>query len=179
MKRTIVNPVIKDTATFVQTAKDSNSKVSELEILLMPGGGNILHYHKTYSETFIALEGDLGLKLARNEIKILKAGEHYTVQPMQLHCFFNPTGKQIKFRIRIEPGHEGFENFLRILYGLAADGLTDRKSIPKNLTHTALLLTMSDMNAPGLLTWMYPLLKWMAKRAKARGEEQRLLAQYC
>ena len=61
MKRTIINPVIKDIATFVQTAKDSNSKVSELEILLMPGGGNTLHYHKTYSETFIAVDGDLGL----------------------------------------------------------------------------------------------------------------------
>ncbi len=29
MKRTIINPVIKDIATFVQTAKDSGSKVSE------------------------------------------------------------------------------------------------------------------------------------------------------
>jgi mannose-6-phosphate isomerase-like protein (cupin superfamily) len=177
MKRTIVNPVIKDTATFVQTAKESN--VSELEILLMPGGGNTPHYHKTYSETFIAVDGELGLRLAMDEVKILKPGERYTVHPMQLHCFFNPSGKQIKFRIVIEPGHEGFENSLRILYGLAADGLTDKKSIPKNLTHTALVVTMSDMNAPGLLTWMFPLLKWIAMRAKVRGVEQRLLEQYC
>ena len=179
MKRTIVNPVIKDTATFLRTAKESNTKVSEIEILLMPGGGNPLHYHKTYSETFIAVDGELGLKLGGNNIKVLKPGERYTVQPRQLHCFFNPTGQQIKFRILIEPGHEGFENSLRILYGLAADGLTDKKSIPKNMMHTALVVTMSDMNAPGLLTWIFPLLKWIARRARARGVEQRLLEQCC
>lgn len=179
MKRTIVNPVIKDIATFVVTAKESDAKVSELEIALMPGGGNILHYHKTYSETFIAVNGELGLRLARNEVKILKPGERYTVKPMQLHCFFNPGGNEIKFRIRIEPGHEGFENSLRILYGLAADGLTDKKSIPKKLTHTALILNMSDMNGPGLLTWIFPLLKWIANRPHAKVEQQRLIAQYC
>jgi len=179
MKRTIFNPVIKDTATFLQTARESNSKVSEIEIALMPGGGNRLHYHKTYSETFVAVDGELGLKIGKGETKILKPGERFTVKPMQLHRFFNPTAKPIKFNILIEPGHEGFENSLRILYGLAKDGLTDKESIPKKLTHTALVVTMSDMNAPGLLTWIFPLLKYLASRAKAKEEEQRLLAQYC
>jgi mannose-6-phosphate isomerase-like protein (cupin superfamily) len=178
MKRTIINPIIKDIATFVQTAKESGSKVSEIEIVLMPGGGNTLHYHKTYSETFIADDGDLGLRL-KDELKVLKPGESYTVKPMELHAFFNPTGRRIKFKIKIEPGHEGFENSLRILYGLAADGLTNNKSIPKNITHTALLINMSDMNAPGFLTWIFPLLRWIAKGAEARREEQRLIRQYC
>lgn len=177
MKRTIVNPVIRDVATFLQTARESKSKLSELEITLMPGGGNPLHYHKTYSETFVAVEGELGLRLGKEQTLILKPGETFTVKPMQLHCFFNPTDQKIKFNIRIEPGHEGFENSLRIIYGLAADGLTNKDSIPKSLTHTALVVTMSDMNAPGLLTWIYPLLTWIAKRAK--GEEQRLKAKYC
>ena len=178
MKRTIVNPIIKDIATFVQTAKESDSHVSEIEIVVMPGGGNILHYHKTYSETFIAVEGELGVKL-KDGFKILKPGESYTVKPMELHAFFNPGGRPVKFKILIEPGHEGFENSLRILYGLAADGLTDNKSLPKSLTHTALLLNMSDMNAPGFLTWIFPLLRWIAKGEKAKREEQRLMQQYC
>ena len=52
MKRTIVNPIIKDTVTFLQTSQESGGKITEGEITLMPGGGNPLHYHKTYSETF-------------------------------------------------------------------------------------------------------------------------------
>ena len=179
MKRTIVNPVIKDTATFLQTARESNSKVSEIEITLMPGGGNRLHYHKTYSETFVPVDGELGLRLGKNETRILKPGERFTVKPVQLHCFFNPTGNTIKFNILIEPGHEGFENSLRILYGLAEDGLTDNQSIPRKLTHTALILTMSDMNAPGPLTWMYPFFKWLASGTKAKNEQKRLMALYC
>jgi quercetin dioxygenase-like cupin family protein len=179
MKRTIVNPVIKDVATFLRTARESNAKVSELEITLMPGGGNRLHYHKTYSETFTAVDGELGLRLGKNESRILKPGERFTVKPMQLHCFFNPTINPIKFNILIEPGHEGFENSLRILYGLAKDGLTDSQSIPKKLMHTALVVTMSDMNAPGFLTWIYPFLKWLASGTKAKNEQKRLLAQYC
>ncbi len=179
MKRTIVNPIIKDTATFLQTARDTKKKLTEIEITLEPGGGNVLHYHKTYSETFTAVDGELGIRLGKNEKKILKPGESFTVQPMQLHCFFNPGKTRISFNIKIEPGHEGFENSLRILYGMASDGLTDKNSIPKSLTHTAVIVEMSDMNAPGLLTWIAPVLKWLSERAKSNGTYQRLIAQYC
>ena len=65
MKRTIVNPIFNDVVTFLQTAEESGGKISEAEITLMPGGGNPLHYHKTYSETFTAMDGDLGLKLEK------------------------------------------------------------------------------------------------------------------
>jgi len=179
MKRTIVNPVIKDSVTFIQTAEESGGKVSEAEITLMPEGGNPLHYHKTYSETFTAIEGDLGLKLGKKDTKILKPGESHTVEPMSLHSFFNPTQKEIKFNVKMKPGHTGFENSLRILYGLAADGLTNKKSIPKSLKHTAIIVCMSDMNAPGLLTLLFPLLKRMSMKAKTNGEEQKLIAKYC
>jgi quercetin dioxygenase-like cupin family protein len=179
MKRTIVNPMIKDTVTFLQTAEESGGKISEAEITLMPGGGNPLHYHKTYSETFMAIEGEVGLNLGKQGKKILKEGETYTVEPMSLHGFFNPTDKVIKFNVSLRPGHTGFENSLRILYGLAADGLTDKKSIPRSLKHTAIILCMSDMNLPGLFTVLFPLLKLIARRAKASGEEQRLIDKYC
>jgi mannose-6-phosphate isomerase-like protein (cupin superfamily) len=179
MKRTIDNPVIRDQATFLLTSAESGGTCSKLEITLMPGGGNPLHYHKTYAETFFAVEGDLGLRTGRHETRILKPGESFTVEPMMLHSFFNPGSSQVRFRIEIRPGHEGFENSLRILYGMAGDGLTNRKSIPRSLVHTALIVCMSDMNAPGLLTVMYPLLKRIASTKKARAEEQRLLERYC
>jgi mannose-6-phosphate isomerase-like protein (cupin superfamily) len=179
MKRTIVNPVIKDSVTFLKTSQESDQKVTEIEITLAPGGGNTLHYHKTYSETFTAMDGELGLKLGKTEQKILKPGESFTVPPMQLHCFFNPGNQPIRFQAKIQPGHEGFENTLRILYGMAADGLTDSKSIPKNIMHTAVIVHMSDMNAPGLLTWISPILSWLNNRAKTKGIDQQLIARYC
>lgn len=180
MKKTIVNPVIKDVATFLKTSAESGGKVSEIEFTLMPGGGNVLHYHKTYSETFTAVHGELGLKLGKSQEQvILKPGESYTVQPMQLHCFFNPGKEELRFNTKITPGHQGFENSLRILYGLAEDGMTDKNSIPKSLSHTAVVVCTSDMNVPGFLTFIFPLLKWIYKRAQSSGEERRLIARYC
>ncbi len=179
MKRTIINPIIKDTVTFLQTAEESGNAITEADITLMPGGGNPLHYHRTFSETFTALEGDLGIKLGKKATRILRPGESYTVEPMSLHSFFNPTEQEIKFNVKLRPGHTGFENSLRIIYGLAGDGLTDNKSVPKSLKHTAIIVCMSDMNLPGIFTLLFPLLKRMAARAKSRGEEQKLIDQYC
>lgn len=179
MKRKIVNPVIKDTATFIKTARDSNGEVSEIDFTLMPGGGNPLHYHKTYSETFTAIEGELGVKTNKKTKKILKPGETFTVPANQVHSFFNPGQKEIKFKVEIKPGHEGFENSLRILYGMAGDGLTNKKAIPKSLKHAAIIACMSDMRIPGFLDLIFPILQRVARKAKERGEEQQLIKKYC
>ncbi len=98
---------------------------------------------------------------------------------MTLHSFFNPTEQEIKFNVRLTPGRTGFENSLRIIYGLASDGLTDNNTIPKSLTHTAIIVCMSDMNLPGLFTWLFPVFKFIAKQARANGEEQKLIDKYC
>ncbi|MDO9186376.1 MAG: cupin domain-containing protein [Bacteroidia bacterium] len=178
MKRTIVNPIVKDTVTFLQTAKESGGKITDLELTLLPEGGNVLHNHN-YSEKFTAIDGELGLKLGKKQTMILKPGESYTVPAMALHNFFNPTDREIRFGIQVVPGHEGFENMLRILYGLASDGLTDKESKPKSLTHLAIVLCMAELNAPGLLTLMLPIFKIIAKKAKKNGEEQKLIDRYC
>lgn len=60
MKRTIVNPLFNDVITYVKTSAESNGQVSEMELTLQPSGNNPshypLHYHKTYSETFTAID---------------------------------------------------------------------------------------------------------------------------
>jgi quercetin dioxygenase-like cupin family protein len=176
MKNFIVNPIIKDTARFIRTATDSG--ITEAEITLMPGGGNPLHYHKTYSETFTALEGRLGLTAGKQQV-FLQPGESFTVQPNQLHRFFNANDTEIKFRVELKPGHEGMENALRILYGMAGDGLTNNKSIPKKFKHLALIAYISDMNLPGLPTLLFPIMKKVAMKQIINGEYQLLIERYC
>jgi quercetin dioxygenase-like cupin family protein len=179
MKRKIINPIIQDTITFVQTSAETKSKISELELTLMPGGSNFLHYHKTFTETFTAIEGRLGLKLGGGKLKFLEPGENYAVLPNQVHSFFNPGEKEIKFNIKITPGHEGFENSLRILYGLAEDGLTDKKSIPRNITHVAIIGSLSGSYLPGIMRLLSPIFNLLAKRAKQSGLEKKLIDKYC
>jgi hypothetical protein len=39
---------------------------------------------------------------------------------------------------------ERMESFLRVMYGLASDGLTDQNSKPKSFEHSAIVLCMGD-----------------------------------
>jgi len=179
MKRIIINPLYKDTVTFIKTSAESDGRISELEITLLTGGKNPIHYHKSYSETFTAIDGEVGVGLGKKRKKILKTGESFIVEPNTLHYWFNPTDKEIKFKVEIKPGHEGFENSLKILYGMASDGLTDKNGIPKSIQHKAIVAIMADMNLPGFFTFIFPVLKRIAKKAKISGAEQQLLDRYC
>jgi quercetin dioxygenase-like cupin family protein len=179
MKRKIINPVIKDTITFIQTNDETNGTITELELTLMPNGANFSHYHKSFTETFTAIDGALGLKLDKGEKIILQPNESYSVLPNQAHSFFNPGDKEITFNIKITPGHRGFEDSLRILYGLAEDGLTNDKSIPKSITHVAIIGNISDSYLPGIMKLFSPILNYLAYRAKQNGQERQLIEKYC
>ncbi|MBC7920695.1 MAG: cupin domain-containing protein [Ferruginibacter sp.] len=178
LERTIVNPIFKDTATFLKRASETGGKYTECEVTLLPGGKNVPHIHKKYSETFTALQGSLGVKAGGKTI-ILKPGETFTVTIGTVHCFFNPGTETIRFNIILAPGFEGFEYMLRMLYGMARDGQTDKKGLPKRLALTALIAEIGDTSLPGIFVLLAPLLRFLAARARKRGEEQRLMNTYC
>jgi mannose-6-phosphate isomerase-like protein (cupin superfamily) len=178
LDRTIVNPIFKDTATFLKRASETGGKYSECEVTLLPGGKNVAHIHKKYSEKFTAQQGNLGVKAGGKTI-ILKPGETFTVPIGTVHYFFNPGTEIIRFNIILAPGFEGFEYMLRILYGMARDGQTDKKGLPKSLALTALIAEIGDTSLPGLFVLLAPLLKFLAARARKRGEEQKLMNTYC
>ncbi|MFM9946410.1 MAG: cupin domain-containing protein [Saprospiraceae bacterium] len=176
--RTFVNPLIKDKATFLETSAETGGKFTLIQIELGPNGGNGLHYHKTFDETFTVQEGILGVEVDK-QILHLKEGESATVQMGQLHRFFNPSAtEKVVFNVLIEPGNSNFEKVIQIVYGLAADGRTTSSSVPKNMYHMALIVQWGDTNAPGFFTVIVPILKWLAKRAISKGIDRELLDKY-
>jgi len=177
-KRTFFNPVMNDTATFIETAEESDGKHSLIEIELYKSDGPPLHYHKTFAERFEVIEGTLYLQ-AGKEQKQIKAGESFTIPAGMPHKFYNITNDKVRFRLVFEPGHTGMENFIKIIYSLAADGLTKKNGVPKNFAHLATILVMSDSNAAGFLTLMSPVIRMVANRAKKNGTEEWLLDKYC
>lgn len=180
MKRTITNPIIKDKVTFVKMSEETGGTETELEITLQPRGKNDLHYHLSYSETFTALEGKVGVQHSKKKTTILEPGESYTVEKGEMHAFFNPENRPVTFRVELKPGHTGFEQALRILYGLGNDGLLNKKGMPKNLHHLAVVARLSDMRSPNLLLKMLvPLFIYLGKRAEKNGLQQQLIDTYC
>lgn len=177
-KRTFFNPVINDTATFIKTSQETNGEYTLLEIELFKSDGPPLHFHKTFSEKFDVIEGTLYLQIGK-EKKILKQGESVTIPEGSAHRFYNINNDLVKFRITFQPGHVGMENFIKIIYSLAQDGLTDKKGKPNSFAHLAIILVMSDSNAPGLMSLLSPIIRIVAKRAKKNGVEKWLRDKYC
>jgi quercetin dioxygenase-like cupin family protein len=178
-KREIVNPIIKDKVTFIQTAADTNGKLTWFSVDLAPNGGNDLHYHDTFAETFIAVEGSLGITLEQEEL-LLQPGESITIPIGALHRFYNPNDFPIKFETKVKPASKNLEEFIQIIYGLARDGKTNSKSIPKSITNIGLLSLIGETLPPpkSLLHRLTLVFKWIGKRAEKNGKLEELRAKY-
>ena len=83
--RTIWNPVQQDSATFLETRAETGGRYSLIDIECAPGGGNALHIHTTFAETFEVAAGELTLRIGREE-RVLRPGERATVPPGTPHC---------------------------------------------------------------------------------------------
>jgi quercetin dioxygenase-like cupin family protein len=176
--RRIYNPVQQDYATFLETSEESGGERSLVEIEVAPGGGNPPHYHRAFTEHFEVIDGELNVQVGQ-EIRTLGPGARASVPPGTVHRFFNTTATPTTFRVDVRPGHTGFEQMLMILYGLASDGKTNKKGLPKSLYATAVIGDLSDTNLPGLFTVLAPLFRWLAARARRNGIEQALIDRYC
>jgi len=178
MNKTIINPIIKDQVTFMQTAVATNGRITTLQVTLMPGGGTPSHYHRNFSETFVVVEGTLTITL-KNKTISLAAGQKLTVEKGQVHRFSNESAAPVVFTTVILPGSEGFENALRILYGLAGDNKTDDKGMPKNLLALAVVSKISDMRPAGAGVLMAPFFGLINFIASVSGFHKKLLNRYC
>ncbi|MEM7735867.1 MAG: cupin domain-containing protein [Deinococcota bacterium] len=176
--KTFKNPVNRDEVTFIEMASENNSEKTILDAVLFPGGGTPLHYHKTFDETFEVLQGELMVQAGKQKIK-LTAGEKITAKKGVHHRFYSESDQPTTFRTTVTPGHEGFEKFLPILYGLARDGLVDKGSNPKNFRHTAIIMTMSDTRLIGPLSILGWIFGFVANTDKSKQVREALIEKYC
>lgn len=177
-KRVFSNPRIKDVVTFIKTSRETGGAYTLVEVELAPGGGNGMHVHYSYDEEFTAINGTLGVDVGKNKLRLQEG--HSAIAPRgKFHRFYNPGQESIKFRVKLTPGFEGFENALKIAYGLAEDGLVNKKGIPRNFTHISLLTSMSDTSLPGILSMLGVIMKRVAKKASRNGVDKELISKYC
>ncbi|TVQ46841.1 MAG: cupin domain-containing protein [Saprospirales bacterium] len=175
--RQIYNPAFDDTVTFAKFSYETEGAYTLLEIDLAPGGGNTTHLHRRFSETFIPIQGTLGVELKGREY-FLEPGEQITVEKAEAHRFFNPGEERIRFYVKIEPGSAGFEKALFLLYGLTKDGYASEEGMLKDFGHTALFLKLSDTRVPGVLNLLNPFFKRAARQIQESGEADELLEKY-
>jgi quercetin dioxygenase-like cupin family protein len=177
MERKIHNPIQKDTVIFLQTHADTNGQYTLVEVELANGGGVGLHYHKTYSEKFTCLEGELQVQLGK-DIHTLVPGQSAVAFPNINHLFRNRSGNPCKFRVELMPASRGFEQSLQIGYGLATDGLCKKNGFPKDKLALAWLFEISESNLPGWMSMFEFILRRQAKKAIQKGIHKELISKY-
>jgi quercetin dioxygenase-like cupin family protein len=129
---TIQNPVTGETVHFLQTAADTDGELVEIEVTVEPDGAvAAAHVHPYQSERFEVLEGTLEFRRGRAKVTA-GPGEVVTVEPGQKHSFRNAGDTVARFRCEVRPALQ-FERFLETMFGLAADGRTNKKGMPSPL----------------------------------------------
>jgi quercetin dioxygenase-like cupin family protein len=177
-KRVFYNPKIKDRVTVLKTAEETGNDHILVEVELAPGGGTPKHYHTSFTETFIPVQGELGVDVGKKTYR-LQSSQEAIARQNEIHRFYNPGKETIRFQVKISPAENRFLESLCISYGLADDGFTNNKGIPKRFDHLTVLLEHSDTRFAGLLGLIEPLLLGRARRARKGGVMKELMERYC
>lgn len=142
-----------------------------------PGYRVFPHYHTQYTEIFTILEGFGPGRFGKQTIHV-KAGDEVVVTPGMIHGW-GPIGDvHVKAVTELRPGHPGFEKWLVMLHGMAADGLTKPDLQPCSFVHGALFLTESDSYLIGPARALNPVFKVVAWFARKAGVDRRLEEKY-
>lgn len=171
--RTVQHLYTGETISFLDSADESLL----IEVTLPAGAaGPPLHYHDRFTEEFTVIEGELAVTIQGTE-STLTGGDSRFVPLKQAHTFNNRSNAPVRFRVKLAPG-DGFEQSVRIHYGLMDDGLTDNKGTPKNILHTLYILHLQNTFVAGMPLWLQRGLSWVAISLGKLGGSFRPLQKY-
>lgn len=144
LSRRLLNPATGDQITFLSSPLMGDPGPLVFRTVLPPqAAGSPPHDHGALAETFRVESGVLAFVLDGREMD-LRPGDSVHVPAGMSHGFRNASTEPVAFVSVVAPG-EGFERFLRGMYGLAASGDTDGAGMPKDPRALAVLLKQADL----------------------------------
>jgi len=130
--QTVENPQTGERLVFSKTARDTGGEYTQFEAFIAPGGHvPAPHKHPAQSERFEITKGTLSLWIDGEAVEA-KAGDVVTIEPGQSHYFSNKTADEVSFKVEVRPALK-IESVIETMYGLAADGKTNRWGMPNPL----------------------------------------------
>ena len=126
------NPVTGELLQFLKTAADTDGAYTYVECVVAPNGAvAAAHVHPYQTERFEIVAGKVGFRAGDREF-IALPGETVVVEPGTPHKFWNAGDEDARLRCEVRPALQ-FEQLIETMYGLAADGKTNRKGMPNPL----------------------------------------------
>jgi mannose-6-phosphate isomerase-like protein (cupin superfamily) len=151
---TLVNEITGETITFIETAAETGGAYTLIECVVRPGGGvPMAHVHPNQTETFEVLEGHLSMRAGRDRL-VARPGDVVTVDPGQVHRFWNDRDYPVHFRCTVAPALH-FERFIETMFALAADGKLNKRGMPNPLRLAAIANgAFGDTRAAHVPAWL-------------------------
>jgi quercetin dioxygenase-like cupin family protein len=128
----IENPVTGERLVFRKTSRETNGEAVVIETFVKPNGFvAAAHVHPHQEERFQVLRGTVGFRVGGEEI-VAGPGQRLTVPAGTAHKFWNAGEDEAHFVCEVRPALQ-FEQLIETMFGLAADGKTNRKGMPNPL----------------------------------------------
>jgi quercetin dioxygenase-like cupin family protein len=152
--QTIENPVTGERLRFLETSNDTNGEYVLVETTVQPNGFvAAAHVHPYQTETFEVERGTVVFKLDGEEITA-GPGDSVTVPAGSAHKFWNAGDTEAVFVCEIRPALQ-FERLIETMFGLAADGKTNKKGMPNPLRLAVIAKAhFDDVRLPFPPEWM-------------------------
>jgi quercetin dioxygenase-like cupin family protein len=150
----IENPVTGERLVFRKTSQETKGEAVVFEAFVKPTGFvAAAHVHPYQEERFQVLKGTVGFRVGRKKL-IAGAGQRLTVPPGTPHKFWNAGEDEAHFVCEVRPALQ-FEQMIETMYGLAADGKTNRKGMPNPLRLAVIAHAhLDDVRLPFPPAWM-------------------------
>ena len=151
---TLENPVTGERIVFRKTAADTGGALVLVECVVQPGGAvAAAHVHPHQEERFEVLRGSVGFRLGRKK-SVAGPGTRISVPAGTPHKFWNAGPDEAHFVCEVRPAQQ-FEQLIETMFGLAADGKTNRKGMPNPLRLAVIAdHHFGDLRLPLVPAWM-------------------------
>jgi quercetin dioxygenase-like cupin family protein len=141
---TVENPITGERVTFLETAADTGGERVVIDVTVAPNGFvAAAHIHPYQSERFQIVDGEVEFTLGKETV-VAGPGDVVTVEPGTLHRFRNVGEDAVRFVTEVRPALS-FEQFIETMFGLAADGKTNRKGMPNPLRLAVIMSKHFDL----------------------------------
>lgn len=154
LPRTVTNPAMGVTVTFLTTSEETGGEYVETQVSIPAGEpGPPMHFHTDFEETFTAVTGNLFLDHADRRRIVLRPGEQVHVARNVHHRYYNDSDQDVVFHFVARPGI-AYERSIRASFGLANDGRTNAKGVPRNPFELALTFELAGSYIAGVPLWL-------------------------
>lgn len=156
MSEIIKNFATGDQIEFLQTAEQTEGRISEFILTLAPKSTwakQPRHFHPFQIETFQVLSGELNLKKGNEHLILTPSSNKIVVDKFVLHGFWNELEIETSFRAEIH-NPKNIEKGLRLTYELSKEGKINKNNIPYNPFYTFILMDYFDSYF-GVVPWRF------------------------